>query len=63
MSQEGNAASFFDLIDDPVPVAHGFEGNRRAFRVLGEEGTDGARDVPDPSPLDQVPFPVEDREE
>ena len=54
VGQKGNAAGGFDLIDDPVPVSDGLERNGCAFRELREEGFDSARDVADPSLLDQV---------
>ena len=53
MSQERDAAGCFDLVDDPVPVADGFEGDRGTFRELGEEGPDFARGVTDPNALNE----------
>ena len=63
VSEQWNAAGLLDLVDDPVPVAHGFEGDRGALGELGEEGADGAGDVVHPSALDRVPIPAEDGEE
>ncbi len=43
VGQERNAAGLLDLVDDPIPVADGFQGDGGAFWELGEEGPDGAR--------------------
>jgi hypothetical protein len=53
VGQKRNAAGFFDLVDDPVPVADGLEGDGRAFGELGEEGLDFARGVTDPNALNE----------
>jgi hypothetical protein len=62
VSQEGNAASLLDLIDDPVPVAHGLQSDGRALGELGEEGDDSAGNMAHPGALDEVPASVQDRE-
>jgi len=40
VSQEWNAPSLFDFINDPVVVADGFEGDGGSFRELGEKVLD-----------------------
>lgn len=42
VSQLRNTSSLFDLIDDPVVVADGFECDRGSFRKLGEKVLDSA---------------------
>jgi hypothetical protein len=54
VGKQGEAASLFDLIDDPIPVADGLQGDRGAGRELGEEGPDGAGFVVDAGGLNKV---------
>ena len=51
VGEQGEAACGFNLVDDPVPVADGFQSDRSAFGKLGEEGLDGAGVVIDPHPV------------
>jgi hypothetical protein len=53
----------FDLIHDPVPVPHGFQGDRRAWREAGGERPDGAGFVVDPGLLDGPASVIENGEE
>lgn len=48
MSQKRNTSSLFNLVDDPVVVADGFNCNRCPFREIGKELLDGTRLVIDP---------------
>src|SRR3990172_3834931 len=59
MSHLRQAAGCLDLIHDPVPVAHGFQGDGRARREAGEECPDGAGGVVHPGPLHGLALPVE----
>ena len=63
MRQERDASSLFDLIHDPVPVAHGFQGDRRAWREAGDESPDSAGFVVDPGLLDGPASVIENGEE
>jgi hypothetical protein len=53
----------FDLIDDPIPVADGLQGDRGTGRKLGEEGPDGPGLVVDAGALDGIAASVQDGEE
>jgi len=44
-------------------VAHGFEGDRRALRELGEEGADGTWHLSDPGAQEKLPVAVKDDRE
>jgi len=57
-----DAACLFDLIHDPVPVAHGFKSDRRCFWEPRQKGPDGAGLVVDPGPLDGLAPVVKDGE-
>lgn len=48
VSQKGDATCLLDLVDDPVVIANGFEGNRGSIRVVGKEFPDGTWVVIDP---------------
>jgi hypothetical protein len=48
VGQEWNASSLFDLIDDPVVVADGFEGDGSSFGKYGKKVLDSAGIVIDP---------------
>ena len=61
--QERDAASSFDLIHDPVPVAHRFQGNGSCFWEAGQIGPDGAWFMVDPGPLDGPASMIENGEE
>jgi len=63
VSEEGNASGLFDLIDDPVPVAIGFEGDRRCFWEPREKGPVGGGLVFDPGLLDGPASMIENGEE
>jgi len=63
VGQQGQAASLLDLIDDPIPVADGLQGDRGAGREPGKEGPDGAGFVVDPRGLDEMAVIVQDREQ
>ena len=54
VGQQGQAASLLDLIDDPIPVADGLQGDRGARREPGEETPDGARSVVHPGSLNRT---------
>ncbi len=53
MSQEWDASGLLDLVDDPVVIADGFEGDGCAFRERMEKLLDGARLVVDPGSLNR----------
>jgi hypothetical protein len=63
MGQKRDAAGLFDLIHDPVPVPHGFQGDRRAWREAGDESPDGTGFVVDPGLLDGPASVIENSEE
>lgn len=48
MSQKWNTPGLFDLVDDPVVVADGFEGDRCSCWESGKEFLDGTSLVIDP---------------
>ena len=53
VGQQGKAAGVFDLVDNPIPVADRFQGDRRAFRELGEKGRNGPWCVAKPPLLNE----------
>jgi hypothetical protein len=61
--QVRNAACLFDLIDDPVPIADGLQGDRGSLWEPRQEGPDGAWLVIDPGPLHRLTVVIEDGEE
>jgi len=63
MGQMRHTASSLDLIHNPVPVAHRFEGHGSAWRQLAEEGLDGAGLMVDPCALDDLAMTVQDGEQ
>ena len=63
VSHEGQAGSLFDLVDDPVPVAHALECDGCAFGELREEVAYGAPLMVDPGAPDDLTFGIEHSEE
>jgi len=61
--QARQAAGLLDLVDDPVPVAHRFQGDGGSFREAGEIGPDGAWFMIDPGPVDGPAAMIENGEE
>jgi hypothetical protein len=53
----------FDLIDDPVPIADGLEGDRGSLWEPGQEGPDGSWLVVDPGPLQGLAPVIENSKE
>ena len=63
VSQERDTSGLLDLIDDPVPVADGFQGNWCFLWEPGEKGTDGPGLMVDASPLDGLASMIDNGEE
>ena len=63
VGQQRQAVGLLNLIDDPIPVADGFQGNQGAGRKLGEEGPDGTAYMVDPSPLEHLTVLVSNGEQ
>ena len=63
VGQQGQAARLFDLVDDPIPIADGLQGDRGSRWQLGEEIPDGPPRVVHPRPSHRSPLTIEDREE
>ena len=63
MGQQRRAASPFDLVHDPIPIADRLESDRGSRWETGEEIPDGPPLVIHPGPLDGSPLTVNHGEE
>jgi hypothetical protein len=62
VGKERQAAGRFDLIGDPIPVPHAFEGDGCTLRQVLQECPDGAGLVMNPGLLAELPILIENSE-
>ena len=63
MGQQRRAASPFDLVHDPIPIADRLQSDGRSGWKLGQETLDGSPLVVHPGPLLRSTLRIEDGEE